>query len=81
MRLLYGIINTLPLNSDACYYCVMNRREQRSDVWKCRPICEYGKHFGICTEEGSEYRTTMQLIRELKYSMLYEWYSFKHKGG
>jgi hypothetical protein len=72
-RLLYTIVNELPMYSDHCIFCVerTNSGKDGDESINCKR-CPYGKEFGICfPDEGksSTWSTMEDQAEELKESI------------
>lgn len=71
-RLLKGLVDNMPLKSDACYFCKIHFTPGE---WKCDAAnCEYAKTHGNCNEDGSTWRK-IQEAKDTLEAVLNSYYS------
>ena len=71
-RILEAWVGTLPLNGDACYFCIERRKGLKTDC----SSCQYAEHHGLCNDKGSSWHK----INSLKWK-LYDLIADEYYGG
>lgn len=68
--MLVDYVNSMPMRSDECYFCLLYVDVDCGDV----PPCEYGVVHGVCSNKDSDYESIRKLRDKLKNEILNRYY-------